>query len=62
MLVSSGIVYISLAMTISVGLVFTLLRAYAPQQASDVAIWVRFAVTAATIPALLSLGWWRRGL
>ena len=62
MLVSSGIVYISLAIMIGAGLVFTLLRMYWPQQAAEIAIWIRYAITAATVPALLSLGWWRRGL
>ena len=62
LLVSTGILYISLALTIGGGLVFTALRLYDPAQAADIAIYTRYGLTLAAIPALGVAEYWRRSL
>ena len=62
MLVSSGVIYISLGIMVSLGLIFTVTRLWNPQVAADIGMYVRFAVTAVTILPIAALWWWRRGL
>ena len=62
MLVSSGIIYISLGIMVGLGLIFTITRQYDPQIAGDIGVYVRFAITAVTILPIAALWWWRRGL
>ena len=62
MLVSSGIIYISLGIMVGLGLIFTVTRLYDPDAAADIGLYVRFAVTAVTILPIAALWWWRRGL
>ena len=62
MLVSSGIIYISLGTMVGLGLIFTVTRLWDPLMAAEIGMYVRFAVTTATIPPIAALWWWRRGL
>ena len=62
MLVSSGIIYVSLGTMVGLGLIFTIPRLWSPDAAAEIGLYVRFTVTAVTILPIAALWWWRRGL